>query len=151
MLRGLDTSRGSDDVPIMIKVAGRTELAAGVTVYVRETAASAERERQAVVREEMDRLESAGVLEDVAVVAWSDVPAGERYAEFVEAVGADALEPSFEERADGTVVELPAVCVAIRENGELTGLYPQYGDVEQTVGDCVRALCAGDRVANVRN
>ena len=151
MLRGLDTSRGSDDVPTMIKVAGRTELAADITVYVRETAASAERERQAVVRKEMDRLESAGVLEDVTVVAWSDVPAGERYAEFVEAVGADALEPSFEERAGGTVVELPAVCVAIRENGELTGLYPQYGDVEQTVGDCVRALCAGDRVANVRN
>ena len=65
--------------------------------------------------------------------------------------GDDALEPSFGERADGTVVEPPAVCVAIREDGELTGLYPQYDDVERTVGDRVRAPCAGNRIVDVRN
>ena len=42
MLRGLDyREAGGDDVPMMIKVAGRTELDAAVTVYRREAASSA--------------------------------------------------------------------------------------------------------------
>ncbi len=155
MLRGLDVpgvAGGDGDEPTMIKVAGRTELDAEVTVYLREGASSAERERQRVVTEELDRLEAAGVLQDVAVESWSDVPARERHAEFVDAVGADALDPYFEPTTDGGAVEVPAVCIAIREAGDLTGLYPRRSDgTEQTVGDCVRALCSGDRVRNVPN
>lgn len=154
MLRGLDVPgvTGDGDVPTMIKVAGRTELDADVTVYTREAASSAERERQAVVTEEMERLVDAGVLEAVAVKDWSDVSAADRYAEFVDAVGADALDPYFEERADGGAIEVPAVCIALRQDDELVGLYPRsMDDSEQTVGDCVRALCTGDRVRNVSN
>ena len=52
MLRGLDYREAGDDVPMMIKVAGRTELDAAVTVYRREAASSTERERQRIVAEE---------------------------------------------------------------------------------------------------
>jgi len=41
----------------------------------------------------MDRLAAAGVHEEVAVESWSDVSTRDRYAEFVDAVGADPLEP----------------------------------------------------------
>ena len=151
MLRGLDhREAGGDDVPMMIKVAGRTELDATVTVYRREAVSSTERERQRIVVEEMGRLEEAGVLESVAVDDWSDVRVGDRYDEFVNAVGAGALEPFFQEKADGSAVEVPAVCIAIHDEGELTGLYPRHdGGTEQTVGDCIRALAAGDRVENI--
>ena len=151
MLRGLDyREAGGDDVPMMIKVAGRTELDAAVTVYRREAVSSTERERQRIVAEEMGRLEEAGVLESVTVADWSDVRVGDRYDEFVDAVGAERLEPFSEEKADGSAVEVPAVCVAIRDDGELTGLYPRHdGGTEQTVGDCIRALAAGDRVENI--
>ena len=151
MLRGLDyREAGGDDVPMMIKVAGRTELDAAVTVYRREAASSTERERQRIVAEEMGRLEDAGVLESVTVADWSDVRVGDRYDEFVEAVGTEALEPFFEEKADGSAVEVPAVCIAIHDEEGLTGLYPRRnGGTEQTVGDCIRALAAGDRVENV--
>lgn len=154
MLRGLDVPgvTGDGDVPTMIKVAGRTELDAEVTVYVRENAASPERERQAVVTEEIERLTDAGVLDEVAVTHWSDVNAGDQYAEFVDAVDADALDPYFEATADGSAIEVPTVCIAIREDDDLTGLYPRRENgTEQTVGDCVRALCSGDRVRNVSN
>lgn len=156
MLRGLDVpgvTGGDDDVPTMIKVAGRTELDADVTVYLRDRVESVERERQEVVIEEMDRLQDAGVLDDVAVESWSEIPAGERYGEFADAVGSEALDPFFEPKAtDGGAVEVPAVCIAIREDDELTGLYPMETErTDQTVGDCVRALCAGDRVRNVSN
>lgn len=154
MLRGLDVPgvTGDGDVPTMIKVAGRTELDAEVTVYVREHAASAEHERQQVVTEEMERLVDAGVLDEVAVTDWSEVDAGDRYAEFVDAVGADAIDAYFEAKAEGGAIEVPAVCIAIREDDELTGLYPRrQAGTEQTVGDCVRALCTGDRVRNVSN
>jgi len=153
MLRGLDVPGGigDGDVPTLIKVAGRTELDAEVTVYLRDAVASAERERQTAVVEEMDRLAAAGVLDHAAVESWRDVPAGDRYAEFVEAVGAAALDPYFEPTADGDALEVPAACIAIREDGDLTGLYPRQSDgTDQTVLDCVRALCAGDRVRNVR-
>ena len=89
-------------------------------------------------------------LESVTVADWSDVRVGDRYDEFVDAVGTGALEPFFEEKADGSAVEVPAVCIAIHDEEGLTGLYPRRnGGTEQTVGDCIRALAAGDRVENV--
>ena len=72
MLRGLDyREAGDDDVPMMIKVAGRTELDAAVTVYRREAASSTEQERQRVVAEGTGRLEDAGVLGSVTVADWT--------------------------------------------------------------------------------
>jgi len=153
MLRGLDVPgvTGDGDVPTMIKVAGRSELDAELTVYLRDEAASAERERQAVALEEIERLQAAGVLDAVAVEHWRDVPVGDRYAEFADAVGDAALAPYFGPPADGVAGEVPAVCIAVREDGDLVGLYPRRANgTDQTVGDCVRALCAGDRVRNVR-
>jgi hypothetical protein len=95
MLRGLDVpgDTGGSVVPTMLTVAGRTELDAEVAVYLRENAPRPERERQAIVLGEMDRLAAAGVHEEVAVESWSDVSTRDRYAEFVDAVGADPLEP----------------------------------------------------------
>ena len=160
MLRGLD-ARGADEDPIVVKVADRPTLEGTTTVYLRTGVSSVVRDRQARVRETFDQLRNAGVLGDVDVVEWperartpadTDVEAEAvaRYDDFVDAVGAGALEPFFEERADGSALEVPAVCIAIRDDGGLTGLYPRHdGDTEQTVGDCIRALAAGDRVENV--
>jgi hypothetical protein len=47
---------------------------------------------------------------------------------------------------------VPAVRVGIREDEDLTGLHPGERDrTERTVGDCDRALCAGDRIRNLSN
>ena len=156
MLRGLDyREAGGDDVPMIIKVAGRTELDAAVTVYRREAVSSTERERQRIVVEEMGRLEEAGVLESVTVADWSDVRVGDRYDEFVDAVGTEALEPFFEERpatgTDDRVVDLPAICIVHRDGGTPSALYPHWSDgTHHSIEDCTRALCAGDDIENLR-
>lgn len=151
MLRGLD-SRGTaaaEDSTI-IKVADRAPLDAEMTVYVDGNASDDAAERQANVAAEFERLEAAGVLQTVSIVAWQDVDAGVCYEEFREAVGVADLAPFFEELADGNAIDVPHVCVAIRDDDELTGLYPRLNrGTEQTVEDCFRALASGDRVENV--
>lgn len=151
MLRGLDARIGSTDGdPLIIKVAGREPLDATVTVYVDESASGDQRKRRDAVLEEVDRLEAAGVVESIAVRTWQDSDAAACYDEFVAAVGTDGLEPHFEELAGGDAVDVPCLCVAIRDGERLTGLYPrQKNGTDQYVEDCLRALASGDRVENV--
>lgn len=149
MLRGLDVpTGGTAEEPIIVKVAGRTRLEAGLTIYLDDEATGAEADRQVEILQAIDRLESAGVLTETEIVSWADCDAGAVYDEF-DAATAQSLAPRSRERGDDSI-DVPSVCIAIRRDGELTGLYPRrkHG-TEQTVEDCIRALCNGDRVENL--
>lgn len=162
MLRGLDVWGKSDGEPTIIKAAGREALSGDVTVYVANSLSPESHDRLRSVLDNFDRLEAAEVVDEVRVTRWpetveapTDGPAAEAiacYDEFVEAVGADALEPYFEERtgegAHERTVEFADICIAIREDGELTGLYP-CADDDASVEDCLTALAAGKPVENV--
>jgi hypothetical protein len=165
MLRGLDAQGTSED-PIVVKVADREPIEGTVTAYLRTGVASVVRDRQARVRETVERLDEAGVVGDVGVVGWPErarVPADTDteaeavalYDAFVGAVGVEALSPFFEERpaAGGAdrVLDLPAICVVYRVDGTLSGLYPCWREGDHhSIEDCLRALCSGDRVENVQ-
>lgn len=149
MLRGLDVpTGGTAEEPTIVKVAGRTRLEAGLTVYVDDGATGAEADRQAEILQAIDRLESAGVLTATDIVAWADCDAGAVYDEFGAATG-HRLAPHYQERDDDSI-DVPSVCIAIRRDGDLTGLYPRRKNgTDQTVEDCIRALCNDDRVENL--
>ncbi|MFQ3318667.1 MAG: hypothetical protein ACI80F_000723, partial [Natronomonas sp.] len=137
-----------------------------VAVYLRTGVSSAVRNRQVRVRETVDRLVEAGVLEDAEVVGWperarepadtdTEAAAVALYDEFVDAAGVRALEPFFEARpatgADDRIVDLPAICIAHREDGVLSALYPYWSDGDHhSIEDCMQALCNGDPIGNVR-
>lgn len=164
MLRGLD-SEGRDTEPVVVKVADRSPLDGSVTAYLRTGVTSVVRERQARVRETVEQVDAAGIVEEVDVVGWPERVRGppdttvaadafRLYDEFIDAVEADPLVPFFEARtgAGGAdrVVDLPAISVAYRVDGDLAGLYPRWRDGEHhSIEDCMRALCTGDRLANV--
>lgn len=152
MFRGLDARGATDDEPTIIRVADRDPVDAEVTVFLDANASGVAADRQDDVTAELDRLEAAGVIDDPSVVTWQDADVGARFDEFRDAVGGDSLEPFFEELADGNALDVPHVCVALRTNGSLTGLYPRTteGD-DQTVEDCLRALRTGDDAENVEN
>ncbi|WP_178918257.1 HTH domain-containing protein [Natronomonas gomsonensis] len=164
MLRGLDTWGENDDEPMIIKAAGREAFDGDVTVYVAESLSSESHERFRAVRDGFDRLEAAEVVDGVSVVTWptevdapTDGPENEvvaTYDEFVESVGTDALEPFFEAETGADdherTVTMPDICITVRDEGELTGLYPKRdGSATQSVEDCLAALAMGDRVENV--
>ena len=149
MLRGLDLSGGSGGPEAIVRVAGRDPIEGRVTAYVDASAPDADEQRTRL-RNEFDRLEKAGVVADAAVTTWQDADATARYEEFVDAVGAAALEPHFESKAGGNALAVPRVCVAVRdEDGDLTGLYPRADGDGATVEDGLRALRTGDGVENV--
>lgn len=150
MLRGLDVpTGGTAEEPTIVKVAGRAKLEASLTVYVDDTATGADADRQLDILQAIDRLESAGVLSETAIVSWEDSDVGSVYDEFSDATGG-SLAPHFETVADGDAVDVPKVCIAIRREGDLTGLYPRRKDgTDQSVEDCIRALCNDDRVENL--
>lgn len=164
MLRGLD-SQGTDEDPIVVKVADRSRLDGTLSAYLRTGVSTVERERQARVRDTVKQVEAGGIAPATDVVdcperardpSGTDVEADAvaLFDEFVEAVGPEPLRPFFEIRpgvgAAERVVDLPAICVAYRIDGDLAGLYPRWreGDHE-SIEDCLRALCSGDRLANV--
>lgn len=152
MLRGLDVRGGADDEQTIIKVADREPIDAEVTVFVDANASGAAAERQEEVAVELERLEAAGVIDAPSVVTWQDADVGARFEEFRDAVGEASLEPFFEELAEGNALDVPHVCIALREDESLTGLYPRTKDGDdQTVEDCLRALRTGDDPENVEN
>jgi hypothetical protein len=162
MLRGLDVWGKSDGEPTIIKAAGREAVTGDVTVYVANSLSAESHDRLRSVLDNFDRLEAAEVIDGVRVTQWpetveapTDGPAAAAlacYDEFVDAVGDDALEPYFEEHSgEGTherTVEFADICIAIREDGELTGLYPR-ADEGASIEDCLTALAAGTPVENV--
>lgn len=150
MFMGLDsTAATSDHEPFIIKSAGREPVVAEVTVYVRESAPSAAADRVKALLDGFDRVAAAGVA-DVDIETWN--PEADRYEAFVDAVGWQSLEPFFDTRAatGGRVVVPPPICVSLRREGSVVGLYPRWNDgTHETVRDCLTALAAGDAVENV--
>ncbi|QLD88885.1 hypothetical protein HWV07_07515 [Natronomonas salina] len=150
MLRGIDARGAADDEPTIIRVADRDPVDAEVTVFLDANASGAAADRQDDVTAEFERLEAAGVIDAPSVVTWQDADVGARFNEFRDAVGGGSLDPFFEELADGNALDVPHVCIALRSDGSLTGLYPRTADGdEQTVEDCLRALRTGDHAENV--
>lgn len=150
MLRGLDLRGGRGDRAPVIRVAGRATVDGGVTAFVDASAPDADA-RRARLRTEFDRLEAAGVVADATVTTWQDADATARYEEYVDAVGASALDPYFESLAGGEALDVPPACIEVRDaDGDLTGLFPRRVDGEATtVEDGLRALRTGDGVENV--
>jgi hypothetical protein len=164
MLRGLDMGAESGGEPMIIKVTDREPLDADVTLYVREEVPDAASDRVERVLDGVQQLQRAGIVETVRRGEWPGslaVPSdGSRdspiaaYDEFVEAVGWESLNPFFERQPGSGAVEsvltVPPVCIAIRDDGELTGLYPRWNDgTHESIEDCLMALAAGDCVENV--
>ncbi|MEF8808777.1 HTH domain-containing protein [Natronomonas sp.] len=164
MLRGIDAKTARGDDAAMVNVADRVDLVGEITVYVREDPPSYVSDRQRAVHEVFETLEAAGVLDPVPVVEWPEQvtssagedaePPLETYREFVDAVGRRALEPFFERRAatgsTDSIVELPAVCIALRADGAVRGLYPCWQEgTHHSIEDCIAALSRGDDIANV--
>lgn len=137
-------------------------------VYMRAFAPDAAQRRQEAMLDRMRELRDRGMVEEVSVTRWSnqvsvspaqdrEPPVGvETYRELDEAVGETELsiEPFFRERSgaggDRTVLSLPVLCVAIRRDGEITGVYPcSAPDGSYSVTDCLDALASGNDVENV--
>jgi len=129
-----------------------------VTLYLRTGVPDVARDRQRTVLARLDQLLAEGVIESVRTVQWAakarvpaDGPAPEaaaRYDEFAEAVGPGALRPFFKERPGigrlERVVVLPAVCLAVRDGGELLDVCPRYDDgAHRSVEDGIAALADG--------
>jgi hypothetical protein len=164
VLRGLDSDR-SDADPIVVKVADRRTHEGTVTAYLRTDVTAVVRKRQARVRGALDQVADAGVVGAVDVVEWPERVRGppetmvaaaalDLYDEFTAAIDAEPLVPFFEAR-DGVggaarVVDLPAICLAYRVDGDLAGLYPRWRDGHHdSIEDCLRWLCAGGPLRNV--
>lgn len=154
--------------PTLPPVTAEAPLSASVTLYLRAGAPTAARDRQADARARVEALEEAGLLPDLAVEEWpskavvpSDGPADpavETYDEFDGTVATRPgvhLDPFFEDRpgvgrTERTVV-LPVVCIAVRREGDLTGLYPRWNEgTHDAVEDGLAALEPGDDIENLR-
>jgi hypothetical protein len=154
--------------PTLPTVTAEEPLEASVTLYLRAGAPTAARDRQTDARARVEALADAGVLPDPTVSEWpsravvpSDGPADaavETYDEFAAAVATRPgvhLDPFFEDRPgvgrSDRVVVLPVVCIAVRRDGELTGLYPCWNEgTHDAVEDGLAALESGEDVENLR-
>jgi len=129
-----------------------------VVLYFRAGVPDVARDRQRAVLARLDQLTAEGAVGSVRTAQWAakarvpaDGPAPEaaaRYDEFADAVGAGSLRPFFKERPGvgrlERVVVLPAVCLAVRDEGELLDVYPRYEDgAHRSVEDGIAALADG--------
>ncbi|WP_336001367.1 HTH domain-containing protein [Halorientalis halophila] len=146
-----------------------------VTVHLRTAPSGPAARRQQAVLERVRALESRDDAPEFSVERWGaqvNVPVGDTdhdagavdlYEEFRTAVESvdGRLEPFFETReavggllsagppTDRTIV-FPVVCLTVREDGDLTGLYPHWSDgAHHSVEDGLAALAAGATGANL--
>ena len=158
-------STGPRTLPI---VTAETPFEASVTLYLRVGAPTAARDRQADARARVDALAGAGLLPDLSVSEWpskavvpTDGPADtavETYDEFATVAARRPglhLDPFFEDRPGvgrtDRVVVLPVACIAVRREGELTGLYPCWNEgSHDAVENGLAALESGESVENLR-
>jgi hypothetical protein len=140
-----------------------------VELCLRSAAPSVARGRQEAVRDRVERLESRGVVDETTVNYWSTrvcVPGSasgpaDRCPRVVGEV-LDAAErhgvsvqPYFRERAashdaDECVLALPVICLLVRRDGELRGVYPVTRDGErETVTDGLDRLADGADATNL--
>lgn len=164
MLRGTDANNDGPDESTTVDIAQGAAWTGELTVYFRDSPPEYVRDRQRIVLDVVEALEAAGAVDSVSIVGWPkrvrdsssghEAAAVDTYAEFVDAVGRRSLEPFFEEkpatgRADRVVV-FPAICVALRIEGSVVGLYPHWSDgTHYSIEDCLEALAAGESLANV--
>lgn len=147
-----------------------------VTVHLRAAPSSAAGRRQQSVLSKLRELEAEGTIPGLTVERWSpqvtvpmpeeagrDAGAVELFEEF-ETVAEESgirLEPFFETRetvggllssgpTNQQTLVFPVVCLTIRREGELTGLYPCWNDDEhQSVEDGLAALESGEGIENL--
>jgi len=140
-----------------------------VELCLRSAAPSVARGRQKRVRDRVAELESRGVVADATVTYWntrvcipgSNAGPADRcprvVGEILDAVedGDVSIEPYFRRReashdADECVLALPVICLLVREEGELCGVYPATEDGEgHTVSDGLDRLETGEGVQNL--
>lgn len=136
------------------------------TAYFRASAPAVARTRQETARARLGALTDAGVLPDVEIGQWpnkASVPADgptpppvELYEEFLGVLGDDGhLDPFFEDRPGvgraSRVVVLPVITLALRRDGELTGLYPCWKDGHHySIEQGLDALENGEDAENLR-
>jgi hypothetical protein len=136
-------------------------------VWMRTFAPSVSQRRQQAVVDRVRSLEDAERVADVDVNYWStrvcmpdENDAGRRCPRVVTEVLAAtsdtglSLEPHFRQRerahADADVLFLPVVCLLVRRDGDLRGIYPVTHDGHSdSVGDALDRLEAGERIENI--
>ena len=147
---------GSDNKPLELDV------------YMRTFVPDAAQRRQEAMLERMRDLRDRGKVDDVSVSRWSSqvcvspglehdaADGAEAYRELKDAVADTdlSIEPFFRERQgtgeDRRVVSLPVICVAVRRDGEITGIFPcSATDGTYSVTDCLDALEDETDVENV--
>ena len=134
-----------------------------VTLYLRSSATPPAKRRQVATRARFDQLVAHDVLPTVSVEGWQrhaegrdfdETHALDLYDEFSAAVGGRGhLDPFFRERNagfGGRSVVLPVLCLVLRREGTVTGLYPCWHDgTHWSVEDGLRALETGDDAENL--
>jgi hypothetical protein len=146
-----------------------------VTIHLRAAPSTPAARRQETVLDRLRELEEHEVVPDLTIERWSaqvsvpvqagdsDAGAVELFEEF-EAAADEAglrLEPFFETReavggllssgpSASRILSFPVVCLTVRRDGDLTGLYPCWNDgVHQSVEDGLGALADGDGAENL--
>jgi hypothetical protein len=139
------------------------DAAVSVTLYLRSSASPPAKRRQAAICERFDALASAGVVPTATVRGWDrrvgaldldGTSALDRYDEFAAAVGDRGhLDPFFCESSTGfgdRSVVVPVLCLAVRRDDTVTGLYPCWSDgTHWSIEDGLRAIETGDDFENL--
>jgi len=151
------------------------DSAVTVTVHLRAAPSTAAANRQESVVSRLTDLASAGTIPEADIERWSgqvsvpvsdadsDAGALELFEEFesvAEAAGI-RLDPFFESKeavggllsagpTASKIVAFPVICITIRRDETLTGLYPCWKDGDHhSVEDCLDALADGGPVENL--
>jgi len=151
------------------------EDALTITVHLRAAPSTPAANRQSSVVSRLRELEERGTIPEAGIERWSaqvtvpvadadsDAGALELFEEFETAADAAGvrLDPFFATReavggllsagpTASKIVAFPVVCITIRRDGDLTGLYPCWNDGDhQRVEDCLDALAEGEPVENL--
>lgn len=140
-----------------------------VQICLRRFAPDAAQQRQQDVLARLHDLAEQGAVEDVTEEWWSTrvctpgVEAGAGSScpaivgELLDAVeGTDvSLQPAFRhatghESTDSDVLYLPVIALVVRDDGEITGVYPACdGETHHRVEDALDRIEAGEDVANL--
>ncbi|ACV47371.1 conserved hypothetical protein [Halomicrobium mukohataei DSM 12286] len=136
---------------------------------MRRFAPDAAQQRQRDVLERVEKLAEEGLVEEVTHEWWStrvctpgtDDSEGSSCPMIVEELldAADgtsiSLQPAFRratghETADSDVLYLPVICLVVREDGEVAGIYPACdGQTHHRVEDALDRIESGEGVSNL--
>lgn len=145
-----------------------TDNSLRIEVYIRAFVPEIARSQQEELLNRVTESHNAGHVDEVDVTHWSsqvcvdwttggEQPVGATvYRELQQAVaGTDlSIEPFFRERSRGdseTVVSLPVICLVLRRDDDIAGIYPcKTPEESHSVVDCLDAIERGDPVSNLR-